>query len=185
MEERAGITSFKGSPVTLLGPTLTIGETAPDFRVVDASLQPVTLAAFAGKTKVICTVPSLDTPVCAAEARRFNLEAAKLPDSVEVLFISLDLPFAQQNWCAAAGIDRIKVLSDYQDRDFGLSYGVLIKELKLLSRSIFIIDADNKLSYVKHVAEITEEPDYAGVLATLKAEISTKEIRADDICGGY
>jgi thioredoxin-dependent peroxiredoxin len=185
MKERVGITCFKGSPVTLLGPELTVGEKAPDFRVVDTSLQPVTLADFTGKIKIICTVPSLDTPVCNAEARRFNQEAAKLPDSVAVLFISLDLPFALQNWCAGAGTDRISVLSDYQERNFGLAYGVLIKELKLLSRSIFIIDAEDELIYVKHVAEITEEPDYAAALAMAKTEISTKEIRGDDICGGY
>jgi len=185
MAERTGVTLFQGKPVTLLGPELKAGDKAPGFQVVDGDLTPVSLADFAGKIKLICAVPSLDTPVCAAEARRFNEEAAKLPDSIAVLVISLDLPFAQKNWCAAAGIDRIKVLSDYQERSFGQAYGVLIKELKLLSRSIFIIDAEDKLSYVKHVAEITEEPDYAGVLALLKSEISTKEIRGDDICGGY
>jgi thioredoxin-dependent peroxiredoxin len=185
MTERAGITRFQGNPVTLLGPELKAGDKAPDFQVVDGDLAQVSLADFAGKTKLICAVPSLDTPVCAAEARRFNEEAAKLSDSIVVIFISLDLPFAQKNWCAAEGIDRIKLLSDYQERSFGLAYGVLIKELKLLSRSIFIIDAEDKLSYIKHVAEITEEPDYAGVLAMLKAEIATKEIRGDGICGGY
>jgi thiol peroxidase len=185
MTERTGIVSFKGNPMTLLGPELKVGDQAPGFQVVNAELAPVSLADFAGKTKIICCVPSLDTPVCDAEARRFNQEAAKLPDSVAVLFISLDLPFAQKNWCAGAGIDRIKVLSDYQERSFGQAYGVLIKELKLLSRSIFIVDSEDKLSYVKHIPEITEEPDYAAVLAVVKTEIPTKEIPGDGICGAY
>ena len=185
MEERTSVTRFKNDPVTLLGPELKVGDPAPAFELVDTDLAPVTLADFAGKTKLICTVPSLDTPVCDAEARRFNQEAVKLADSVVVLFVSLDLPFAQKKWCAGTGAEKIRVLSDYRERSFGLAYGVLIKELKLLSRSVFIVDAEDKLSYIKHVAEITEEPDYAGVLATLKAEIATKEIRGDGICGGY
>jgi len=185
MQERTDVTRFKGEPVTLLGPELKVGDPAPAFQVVNVELAPVSLADSAGKTRIICCVPSLDTPVCDAEARRFNLEAAKLPDSVEILFISLDLPFAQKRWCAGADIDKLQVLSDYQERSFGSAYGVLIKELKLLSRSIFIVDADDKISYVKHVAEITEEPDYAGVLAMVKAEIATKEIPGDGVCGGY
>ncbi len=185
MEERTDITKFQGNPVTLLGPKLKVGDQAPDFQVVDTSLAPVTLADFKGKTKIICAVPSLDTPVCDTEIRRFNQEAALLPDSVVVLTISLDLPFAQKNWCAGAGVERVKTLSDYQDRSFGLAYGVLIKELKLLSRAIFIIDAEDKISYIQHVPEITQEPDYAAVLVTAKNNIDIKEIPGDGVCGGY
>lgn len=185
MEERTGVTCFKGNPVTLLGPELKVGDPAPDFQVVDNDLKPVSLADFKGKTKIICAVPSLDTPVCETEVRRFNQEAAQLPDSIVVLTISLDLPFAQKRWCGGAGIERVTTLSDYQERSFAQAYGVLIKELKLLSRSVFVIDGDDKISYIQHVAEITEEPDYAAVLAVAKSEIVTKEIPGDDICGGY
>src|ERR1700674_4031730 len=115
-EERKGIITFKGNPMTLLGPELKTGERAPDFTVVDTGLNPATLAAYAGKIKVVSAVPSLDTPVCNVETRRFNQEAAGLPDKVAVLTVSLDLPFAQKRWCAAAGIDRVTTLSDYQDR---------------------------------------------------------------------
>jgi thiol peroxidase len=185
MEERAGLTSFKGNPVTLLGPALKVGDQAPDFQVVDTSLAPVTLADFAGKTKVICAVPSLDTPVCDTEARRFNEEAKNLADNILVLTISLDLPFAQKRWCGAAGIERIKILSDYQDRSFALAYGVLVKELQLLSRSIFVVDAENIIRYIQHVPEITAEPDYAAALQAAKGEIAIKQVPMDGICGGY
>ncbi len=153
MPERTTVTSFMGNPVTLLGPELKVGDKAPDFQVVDTALTPVTLADFAGKTKIICSVPSLDTPVCDTEMRRFNQEAAGLPEDVVVLTISLDLPFAQKNWCAAAGVERVSILSDYQERSFALAYGVLIKEMKLTARSIFIVDADNVIRYIQHVPE--------------------------------
>lgn len=185
MEERTDVTKFQGNPVTLLGPELKVGDPAPNFQVVDTSLTPVTLADFKGKTKIICTVPSLDTPVCDTEIRRFNQEAAQLAESIVVLTISLDLPFAQKNWCAAAGIERVITLSDYQDRSFGVAYGVLIKELKLLSRAIFIVDAEDKISYIQHVSEITQEPDYVAVLITAKNKVETKEIPGDGVCGGY
>lgn len=168
MQERTGIITFKGKPVTLLGPEIRVGSKAPDFRAVDGSLSPVTLSDFQGKIKVISSVPSLDTPVCDMETRRFNQEAAKLPDKVVLITISLDLPFAQKRWCAAAGVDRVKVLSDYQDRSFAQAYGVLIKELKLLSRSIFVIDADDTVQYVQHVKEIGMEPDYVDVLGAVR-----------------
>lgn len=169
MEERSGIITFKGNPMTLLGPALKAGDRAPDFRVVDTALTPVTLADFRGKVKVISAVPSLDTPVCDMETRRFNQEAAQLPEGVVVLTVSLDLPFAQKRWCGAAGIDRVKTLSDYQERSFALAYGVLIKELKLLSRSIFVVDATDTIRYIQHVPEVTNEPDYAAVLGAVKA----------------
>jgi len=168
MQERTGIVTFKGKPVTLLGPEIRVGDPAPDFTVVDTSLSPVTLGDFRGKIKVISAVPSLDTPVCDVETRRFNQEAASLGGNVAVLTISLDLPFAQKRWCAAAGVDRVKVLSDYQDRSFASAYGVMIRELKLLSRSIFVVDGKDVVRYVQHVPEIGHEPDYGAVLAAVK-----------------
>jgi len=164
MQEKTGVITFKGNPMILLGPEVKVGDKAPDFRVVDNALAPVTLSDFKGKVKILSAVPSLDTPVCDAETRRFNEEAAKLPGNVVVLTISADLPFAQKRWCAAAGVDRVKTLSDYQDRSFATAYGVLIKELKLLARSIFVVDASDTVRYVQQVKEVTSEPDYAAVL---------------------
>jgi thiol peroxidase len=168
MQERKGIITFKGNPMSLLGPEIKEGDKAPDFRVVDTGLAPVTLADFRGKVKIISAVPSLDTPVCDTETRRFNKEAASLPGNVVILTVSLDLPFAQKRWCGAAGIDKVRTLSDYQDRSFASAYGVLIKELKLLSRSIFVIDGSDTVRYVQHVKEVTQEPDYAAVLSAAK-----------------
>jgi thiol peroxidase len=169
MNERTGIITFKGNPFTLLGPELKVGDKAPAFSVVDTTLAPVTLASYSGKIKVISSVPSLDTPVCDTETRRFNQESAGLPADVVVLTISLDLPFAQKRWCGAAGIDRVTILSDYQERSFASAYGVLIKELKLLSRSIFVIDAADTIRYIQHVPEVTTEPDYAAVMSAVRA----------------
>lgn len=169
MHERKGIITFQGNPLTLIGPELKVGDTAPDFRVVTTGLAPVTLADYAGKVKIISAVPSLDTPVCDTETRRFNQEAATLPDSVVVLTISLDLPFAQARWCGAAGIDRVTLLSDYQDRSFAAAYGLLIGELKLLTRAVYVIDAADTIRFIQIVPEITSEPDYTAVLAAAKA----------------
>ncbi len=185
MEERTAVASFKGNPVILLGPELKVGDKAPDFKVVDTDLTPKTLADFAAKTKIICAVPSVDTPVCDTEIRRFNQEASQLSENIVILTISLGLPFAQKRWCAATGIDRVEVLSDYQERSFALAYGVLIKELQLLSRSVFVVDADNIIRYIQHVAEITSEPDYAAVLDAAKGEIVIKQVPIDGVCGGY
>jgi thiol peroxidase len=171
MNERSGIITFKGNPFTLIGPGLKVGDKAPDFAVVDNGLAPVTLASSAGTVRIISAVPSLDTPVCDAETRRFNQEAAALPGNVAVLTISLDLPFAQKRWCGAAGIDRVATLSDYRERSFGQNYGVLIKELLLLTRAIFVIDASDTISYIQIVPEVTSEPDYAAVIAAAKALI--------------
>jgi thiol peroxidase len=169
MEEKTGIITFMGNPLTLLGPEIKTGDKAPDFRVVDNDLKPVTLADFKGKIKIISAVPSLDTPVCDTETRRFNLEAANLPANVTVLTVSMDLPFAQKRWCGAAGIDKVITLSDYQDRSFAQTYGVLIKELKLLGRCIFVIDADDTVRYIEIVKEVTREPDYNAALAAVRA----------------
>jgi thiol peroxidase len=161
--------TFKGNPMTLVGQPITAGAAAPDFRVVDNALQPVTLASSAGKIRLITVVPSLDTPVCDTMTRTFNQDAAQLPDSVVVYTISLDLPFAQKRWCGNAGIARVLTLSDYQERSFALNYGLLIKELKLLARAVLVIDASDRISYLQIVPEVTAEPDYAAALAAVKA----------------
>jgi thiol peroxidase len=168
MEERTGVITFKGNPFTLLGPELKVGDKAPSFKVVANDLSPVTLADFNGKIKIISAVPSLDTPVCDTETRTFNQRAAELPDKVVILTISQDLPFAQKRWCGAAGINRVQTLSDYQDRSFAQAFGVLIKELKLCARAIYVIDANDTISYIQIVPEVTNEPDYNAVLAAAK-----------------
>ncbi|MER3500135.1 MAG: thiol peroxidase [Candidatus Fervidibacterota bacterium] len=173
MQERAGVVTFRGNPLTLLGPDLQVGEKAPDFRVVDTDLNPVTLQNFAGKVLLISVTPSLDTSVCDTQGRKFNELAAGLSEDVVVVNISVDLPFAQRRWCGANNIDRIKVLSDYQDRDFGLKYGVLIKELKLLARSVWVIDKDGVIRYKQIVPEVTNEPDYDAAMAALKEVVSS------------
>ena len=168
-QERSGAITFKGNPMTLLGQPVKAGDAAPDFRVVDNGLQPVTLASGAGKIRLITVVPSLDTPVCDSMTRRFNQEVFKFPATAEIYTISLDLPFAQKRWCGNAGIERVKTLSDYQDRTFVLNYGLLIKELKLAARAVLVIDAKDRISYLELVPEVTAEPDYAAALAAVKA----------------
>ena len=160
--------TFKGNPITLVGAELKEGDAAPDFSVVDNALAPVNLATYAGKIKIISAVPSLDTPICDTETRRFNKEAAELPGNVVVLTVSLDLPFAQKRWCGAAGIDKVVTLSDYRDRSFAHNYGVLIDELKLLARAIFVVDANDTIRYIQMVPEVTQEPNYAAVMAEVK-----------------
>lgn len=167
-EKRSGVVTFKNNPMTLLGPELQAGDSAPEFRVVDTDLNSVTLADSAGKVRLITVVPSLDTGVCDTMTRQFNEKAAELPEDVVVYTISMDLPFAQKRWCGNAGIDRVKTLSDYQDRSFGLAYGLLIDELKLLARAVFVVDAEGKVAYRQIVSEVTEEPDYQAALQAVK-----------------
>ncbi len=167
-QERTGIITFKGNPMTLVGQPISAGDAAPDFTVVDNGLQPVSLKESAGKIRLIAVVPSLDTPVCDSMTRQFNQAAAALPDNVVVYTISLDLPFAQKRWCGNAGIEKVQTLSDYQDRSFALSYGLLIKELKLTARAVVVISADNKVHYLQIVPEVTEEPDYTAALEAVK-----------------
>jgi len=167
-QEREGAVLFKGNPATLLGPEIKVGDAAPDFRVVDNSLQSVTLATDAGKVRLITVVPSIDTPTCDTMTRRFNLDATNLPDSVVVYTISVDLPFAQKRWCGNAGIDKVQTLSDYQDRSFGLNYGLLLKDLKLLARAVYVIDQNDKVVYVELCSEVTAEPDYDAALEAVK-----------------
>ena len=166
-QERQGAVTFKGNPLTLLGPELRVGSTAPEFQALAQDLSPVTLGSLRGKPLLISVVPSLDTPVCDAQTRRFSEEAAKLTD-VQILTISMDLPFAQKRWCGAAGIERVKVVSDHKDASFGKAYGVLIKELRLLSRSIFLVDGTGTIRYVEYVPEVTSHPNYDAALAAVR-----------------
>ncbi|MBI2174559.1 MAG: thiol peroxidase [Candidatus Omnitrophica bacterium] len=167
MEQRAGVATFKGNPLTLIGPQLKPGDSAPDFEVLGQDLTPVKRSNFAGRTLLISAVPSLDTPVCDAQTRRFNEEAAKLPN-VHILAISMDLPFAQKRWCGASGAGHIQVVSDHKNAAFGKAYGVLIKELRLLSRSIFIIDGAGVIRYVEYVPEVTSHPNYDAALTAAR-----------------
>jgi thiol peroxidase len=168
MKERTGATTMKGNPLTLLGDALDVGDEAPDFEVLDNALAPVGLASFRGRVSIISSVPSLDTPVCDMETRRFNDEAGKLGADVNILTISMDLPFAQKRWCGAAGVEKVITLSDHREASFGTAYGVLIKELRLLARAVFVVDREGKLQYIQLVKEVTEEPDYDAVLAAVK-----------------
>ncbi len=167
MMERKGIVTMKGNPLTLQGPDIKVGDKAPDFSVLDGELRDVKLSDYKGKIKVISVTPSLDTSVCDLQLRRFNHEAASLPGDVVVLNISMDLPFAIARFCTAAEIDRAKALSDHRDASFGNAYGVLIKELRLLARSIFIIDKNDVVRYREIVPEETRHPDYEKALSAL------------------
>ena len=166
--ERKGITTMKGNPMTLVGPELKAGDKAPDFTVLDQAMAPKTLKDFEGKFKVISVTPSLDTPVCDLQIHWFNEDAANQPADVAVLNISMDLPFAIKRFCATGGIDKAQALSDHRDASFGTNWGVLIKELRLLARSIFIVDKEDVVQYVQIVPEQTAEPDYEAALAALK-----------------
>ncbi|MBF0518574.1 MAG: thiol peroxidase [Nitrospirae bacterium] len=166
--DRTGVITFQGGGLTLTGNEVKVGGKAPDFTLTDNALGAVTLKDFAGKTKIISVTPSLDTPVCDAQLRKFNEEAAKSGADVVVLNVSMDLPFANARFCATAGINAAKTLSDYKDASFGLNYGVLIKELRLLTRSIFVVDKNDVIKYIEIVPEITNPPDYGKALAAAK-----------------
>jgi thiol peroxidase len=165
--ERKGIVTVKGNPVTLIGAEIKVGDKAPDFSVVDGDLKEVRLRDFGGKTKVISVSASIDTPVCDMQARRFNQEAALLPRDVVILNITMDLPFAVSRFCTTAGIDKVQAFSDHRDASFGNAFGVLIKELRLLARSIFIIDKDDVVRYIEIVPELTNHPDYDKALSAV------------------
>lgn len=168
MNERKGVVTMKGDPVTLVGKAVRVGEKAPDFEVLANDLSVVGLSSFTGKVCIISSVPSLDTPVCDTQTRRFNEEAAKLGKDVVVLTISMDLPFAQSRWCGAAGVKDVKTLSDHRDASFGRAFGVLIRELRLLARAVFVVDKGGVVRYVQVVPELTKEPDYDAVLKAVK-----------------
>jgi len=166
MENTQATVTFEGNPLTLLGNQVKVGEPAPDFEVLANDLSPVKLSGFRGKVCVICSVPSLDTPVCDTQTRKFNEQAASLGDDVVVLTISMDLPFAQQRWCGSANAEYVQTLSDHRKAEFGNGFGVLIKELRLLARTVFVVDKAGIIRYIEIVDELTNEPDYE---ATLKA----------------
>ena len=169
---RAGTVMFKGNPVTLGGPEIKPGQDAPDFVVLDNGLQPVRLSGSRGKVLVLSAVPSLDTPVCDTETRKFNEEAGKLGGSVEVWTISMDLPFAQKRWCGTAGVTHVKTLSDFRERSFAQGYGVLVKDgplAGLAARAVFVVGKDGKVKHAEYVKEVTTEPNYEAALQAAKA----------------
>lgn len=168
MQTRTGLVTRKGAPVTLLGPEIKEGDVAPDFAVIDTDLRSRSLDDYAGKTLVLAAVPSLDTPICDMETRRFNQEAIGLGDGVRILTISMDLPFAQKRWCGAAGVENVITLSDHREASFGLAYGVLIQELRLLARAIFVVDAQRVVRHAQIVPEVSSEPDFDGPLAVVR-----------------
>ena len=171
--ERAGATTLKGNPLTLLGPELKAGDAAPDFSLVDNGLKPVTLKDTGTQVRIISVVPSLDTPVCDAQTKRFNEEAAKLPD-LSIITVSMDLPFAQKRWCNDFQVDNVKMLSDHKDGSFGANYGTLIKELRIESRAIFVVDHDNKVVHAEYVKEVADHPNYEAALTAAKSAASAK-----------
>lgn len=169
MTERQGAVAIHGKPLTLVGQGVQVGEKAPDFEVVDNDLNPVKFTSLEKKIYIIASVPSLDTPVCDIETRKFNEEASRLGAGMALMTISMDLPFAQKRWCGAAGVDRLQTYSDHREASFGLAYGVLIKELRLLARAVFVIDREGVVRYIQVVKELTEEPDYEAVLRAVQA----------------
>jgi len=165
--ERPGATTLKGKPLTLVGPELKPGDKAPDFTLTDNSLNTVTLGDTGGNVRIISVVPSLDTPVCDAQTKRFNEEAARL-SGVDILTVSMDLPFAQKRWCGAFGVDKVKMLSDHKDGSFGSHYGTLIKELRIESRAIFVLDRNNQIRHAEYVKEVADFPNYESALSAAR-----------------
>jgi thioredoxin-dependent peroxiredoxin len=162
--------TFKGNPIRLTGSEIKVGQKAPDFKVQKTDMSDYTLGSSAGKTRIIAAVPSLDTPVCDLETRRFNQEASQLPDT-EILVISMDLPFAQQRWCGAAGVDKLVTASDHRDASFSRNYGVLIQGGpldQLAARAVFVVGPDDRVKYVQYVKEIAEQPDFDAALAAAR-----------------
>ncbi len=168
--ERVGAVTLQGNPLTLVGPELKVGDKAPDFSAVDDALQPVSLASTGNGVRIFSVVPSLDTPVCDAQTKRFNDELAKL-NGVAVYSFSMDLPFAQKRWCDAFGVDHVKMISDHRDGSFGAAYGVLIKDLRILSRAIFVVDAGGTLRHIEYVPEVAGHPNYEAALAAARAAV--------------
>jgi thioredoxin-dependent peroxiredoxin len=171
MQEFKGLVTLKGKPITLVGDEVRVGQAGPDFEAVDNDLKPVRLSSLKGKVVILCSVPSLDTSVCDIETRKFNEKAGQLGNAVKVLTISMDLPFAQKRWCGAAGIKNVQTLSDHRDASFGQAYGVLIKELRLLARAVFVIDKIGIVRYKQIVPEISSEPDYEAAINAAKGLI--------------
>jgi thiol peroxidase len=158
---------MRGNPLTLVGPELKPGDAAPDFNLVDGSLKPVTLKDTGNNVRIISVIPSLDTPVCDAQTKRFNEEAAKL-NGVDIITVSMDLPFAQKRWCGAFGVDKVKMLSDHKEASFGSNYGTLIKDLRIESRAIFVLDGKNKIRHAEYVKEVADFPNYEAALSAAR-----------------
>jgi thiol peroxidase len=165
--ERPGATTMRGKPLTLLGPELKVGEKAPNFDAVTDTLQPVNLDGTGHSVRIFSVVPSLDTPVCDAQTKRFNEEAAKLA-GVDIYTVSMDLPFAQKRWCGAFGVDKVKMLSDHRSGSFGEHYGTMIKDMRIESRAIFVLDKDNTLKHVEYVKEVADHPNYEAALSAAR-----------------
>ena len=166
--ERTGAVTMGGKPLTLIGPELKAGDDAPDFNVIDLSMSAVTLKDTGHSTRIFSVIPSLDTPVCDAQTKRFNDELAKL-EKVDIYTVSMDLTFAQKRWCNNFGVDRVKMLSDHKNASFGEHYGTMIKELRIESRAIFVVGPDNKLKYVEYVPEVGSAPNYDAAIAAAKS----------------
>lgn len=159
--------TFKHNPVTIIGNEVKVGDTAPDFTVLANDMSEVTLNSSAGKVRLFSVIPSIDTGVCDTQTRRFNEEASKL-ENVEVITVSVDLPFAQRRWCASSGLENVTTVSDHKELSFGEAYGVLMKELRLLARAIFVVDSNNKVTYVEYVSEGSNHPDYEAAIEAIK-----------------
>ena len=170
---RSGAVTFKGNPLTLAGEEVQVGQPAPDFTLhyFEDGMQTLTLGDLKGKPTILSVVPSLDTPVCAIQTKKFNESLGELGDRVNAVTVSLDLPFAMNRFCGAENITNIRSASDYQDRSFGQNWGTLIEELKILARSIFVLDADGKVVYVEAVGEVTDEPNYDAAIDALKGQL--------------
>ena len=167
-EQSAGVVTMKGTPHALVGNKVRVGDKAPDFVVVDNGLKEVKLAAYKGKTLIVTSVPSLDTSVCDIETHKFNEAAGQLGPIVQILTISMDLPFAQKRWCGASGVNNLQTLSDYRYASFGQAYGVLIEDLRLLARAVFVVDRTGTIRYIQVVPELGQEPDYQAALDAVK-----------------
>jgi thiol peroxidase len=166
--ERTGATTLMGNPMTLLGPELKSGDKAPEFHAVDDALKPVTLSSTGNGVRIFSVVPSLDTPVCDMQTKRFNDEAGKQGD-ITIYTVSMDLPFAQKRWCGAFGVDHVKMISDHRDGSFGQAYGTLIKDLRIESRAIFVVDKNNTIRHAEYVKEVSEHPNYDAAMAAARA----------------
>ena len=172
---RPGAVTFKGNPITLAGNAIQAGQAAPDFKLhfFEGGMKAITLADVKGKPTILSVVPSLDTPVCQVQTKKFNEAIGKLGDKINALTVSLDLPFAMNRFCGAEGITNIRSASDYQDRNFGNNWGTLIEELKILTRATFVLDADGTVCYAEYVPEVTQEPNYAAAMEALQGQLQT------------
>jgi thioredoxin-dependent peroxiredoxin len=168
MNERTGLITFMGNPLTLVGREIKVGDKAPDFQALDNDLNPVQFSSLRGSVVILSSVPSLDTPVCSMQTHRFNKEADKLGPKTKIVTLSMDLPFAQKRWCGAEGVNNLQTLSDHRDASFGNAYGLLIKELRLLARAVLVVDKEGVVRYMQLVNEVTNEPDYEPALKAAK-----------------